>query len=85
MKILENTIELLKYIKTLIHEPEWSNYLFTSITEVFKRVFNMNQKYNKSLLDYSKLLKKARGILELHFGKDIMGHYIENLEEFKNA
>ena len=53
MKILENTIELLKYIKTLIHEPEWSNYLFTSITEVFKRVFNMNQKYNKSLLDYA--------------------------------
>ena len=43
-KIQDNTIELLKSIKILIHEPEWQKYPFSSITETLKCVFNMNQK-----------------------------------------
>ena len=45
----------------------------------------MNQKGNKSLLDYSKHLKQSKYILEVHAGKDILGHCVENLEEFKNS
>ena len=52
-----------------MHEPEWSKYLFTSIPGAFKHVFNMNQKYNESLLDYYECLKQAKDILEEKVGK----------------
>ena len=45
----------------------------------------MKQKYNENILDYSKCLKQAKDILESHIGKDMLGYYLDNLEEFKNA
>ena len=44
-------------------------YPFASITKSFKYVVNMKQKYNESLLDYSKCLKQAKDILLEHVGK----------------
>ena len=35
-----------------MHEPEWSTYPFSSISEAFKRVVNMNRKYNMIISDY---------------------------------
>ena len=84
-KIQYNPIELLKPIKILIHKPEWSKYTFASITEAFKHVVNMKQKDNKSLLDYSKHLKQGKEIFEVHVNKDILGHYVDNLNELKNS
>ena len=52
-----------------MHKPERSNYPFTSITESFKRVVNMNHKENDSLLYNSKCLKQAKEILEAHVGR----------------
>ena len=49
-----------------MYKPERSKYLFASITESFEIIFNMNQKDNESLLEYSKLLKQAKEILEEH-------------------
>ena len=45
----------------------------------------MNQKDNRNLLDYSKCLKQAKYILEVHVGKFILGHYVYNLVDFNNA
>ena len=85
IKIEDNPIELLKSIKILLHEPEQSNYLCVTTTESFKRIVNMKQKENTSVLDYLKLLKQAKDILELHVGKYILGHYVDNPEAFKNT
>ena len=41
MKVQDNTIEILKYNKILMHEPEWSNYLLATITEALKRTASM--------------------------------------------
>ena len=45
----------------------------------------MKQKDNKSLLDYSKHLKQGKEIFEVHVNKDILGHYVDNLNELKNS
>ena len=63
-----------------MHKPERSKYPFTSITASFKRVVNMKQKYNESLLDYSKRLKQAKVFLEAHVGNYILGRYIDNIK-----
>ena len=68
--------KLLNSIKILMHEPKLSNYTFAPMTEYFKRVVNMKKKYNEILLDYSKILKQAKYIMEVHIGKDILGHYV---------
>ena len=36
-------------------------------------------------LDYTKCLKQAKDILEAHIGEYILGNYVENLDELKNA
>ena len=59
--------------------------MFASITKAFKYVVNMKQKYNKSILDFSKHLKQDKYILEAHVGKDILGNYVENLDKTKNV
>ena len=84
-KMQDNSIELLKSIKILIHEPERSKHPFVSITEVLKHIVNMKQKYNNILLEYSKHLKQAKDILEVQVGKDILGHCIENFKELKSS
>ena len=76
-KTQDNSIDLLKLIRILMYKPERSKYPFVSRTEAFKHVVSMNQKDNGSLLYYSKHLS--------HVGKDMLGHYIENLEEFKKG
>ena len=63
-KIQDNPIELLNSIKILMNEPERSTYPFALIPEAFKRVVNMNQKDNQSLVDYSKCPKQGKYILE---------------------
>ena len=68
-----------------MHVLEQSKYLFASITEAFKRVVNMKQKDNDNLLDYSKRLKQTKDVLEAQASKDILGHYVDYPEEFKNA
>ena len=45
----------------------------------------MNQKDNKSLVDYLKILKQGKYILEGCFDKDVVGLYVENINELKNA
>ena len=45
----------------------------------------MKQKDNENILDEPKRLKQAKENLEAHVGKDIIGHYKENLEEFRNV
>ena len=83
-KIQDNPIYLLKYIKILMHKLERSKYPFTSITEAFKLVVNVKHKENRNFLDYSKRLNQSKEILKVQVGKDVLGHYVENLEEFNN-
>ena len=45
----------------------------------------MNNYYNKNFLDDSKNMKQAKDILEAHASKDILKHYVNNLEQFNNA
>ena len=45
----------------------------------------MKQKDNDNLLEKSKFLKQSKLVLEAHIVKDILGNYVENLREFKNA
>ena len=45
----------------------------------------MKKKDNKSLLKYLKCLKQSKDILEAQVGKDILGHYVENIDYFKNT
>ena len=45
----------------------------------------MKQKDNDNLLEKSKCLKQSKLVLEAHIVKDILGNYVENLREFKNA
>ena len=45
----------------------------------------MKQKENESLVDYQKRLKQGKYILEAHVSKCVLGHYVDNLYEFKNA
>ena len=52
IKIQDNPIEILKYIKIIMHKPERSKYPFTSMNEPLKRIVKTNQKYNESILDY---------------------------------
>ena len=61
--IQDDPIKLLKTIKIVMHKPERSKYPYTSITEALWRVINMKQKEHKSLIDYSKRLKQAKGVL----------------------
>ena len=68
-----------------MHGPERSNHPFVSITDSSKNIVNMNQEYNKSLLDYLKRLKQAQDVLEARAGKDILGNYVENLKKINNA
>ena len=72
-KIKDNPIELLNSINILIHKPERLNYPFAPITESFKRVVGMKQKDN-NIVDYSKLLKQVKEILEARVVKVILGH-----------
>ena len=51
MKIQDNPIEIFKSINILVHKPERSEYPFVSVTEAFKHVVNLKQKYNENLLD----------------------------------
>ena len=60
-------------------------YPFRLITEAFKRVVNTKQKYNEIIVDYSKRLKQGKSILEAHVGKYVLGRYVENINELKNA
>ena len=61
------------------------NYPFKSITEYFKCVFNMKHKDNEIIVDYSKLLKQGKYILEAHIVKDVLRKYVENIDELINA
>ena len=61
-----------------MQEPEWLKYPFTSKIVSFKRVVNMKQKDNESVLEYLKGLKQAKEFFEAHFSKDVMGNYVEN-------
>ena len=45
----------------------------------------MKQKDNEILLYYSKRLKQAKDSFVVRVGKDIPGHYVENLRDFKNT
>ena len=68
-----------------MHDPERSKYPFMSITESFKCIVDMKQKYNESLVDYSKFLKQAKDILGARIGKDVLENYVDNLDKFKNT
>ena len=54
------TIDLLKSVKIVMHEPERLKFPFTSITDAFNLVVKMKQKENNNLLDYLKHLKQAK-------------------------
>ena len=43
----------------------------------------MKQKYNENIIEYSKRLKQAKDILEEYVDKNIMVHYVENVEELR--
>ena len=60
MKIQDNPIKILKTINKLMHKTELLKFPFVSIAEAFKRVVNVKQKYNKSLIYYSKRLKQSK-------------------------
>ena len=45
----------------------------------------MKQKDKNNLIDYFKRLKQAKEILESHVSEDILGNYVDNLKESKNA
>ena len=44
----------------------------------------MNKKDKEILVNYSKLLKQGKDILEAHVGKDVLGDYLYNINKFKN-
>ena len=45
----------------------------------------MKHNHKGNFIDYSKGLEKTNAILEARVGKDILGHYVENLKYFKNT
>ena len=83
--IQDEPIELLKTIKIVMHEPERSKYPYALIMEAFKRVINIRQKENESLIDYSKRIKQAKDVLVAHVGKDILGGCVTNTPKYQAA
>ena len=60
-------------------------YMLASIYESLKRVVSTKNKDNENLIEYLKLLKQAKEILEAHIVKYILRNYVENLKDFKNT
>ena len=75
----------IKFYQYLNAQTRTVEVLFFINNWSLKKCSNMKQKENESILDYLKYLKQGKEILEANVGKDIVGHYVENIDEFNNA
>ena len=80
--IRDNPIKLLEVIKTLMHDPEDTVYPMASLTEAVRRVINIKQHENESLLDYSTRFKEARDVAKAHLGTHPLDHFVENIPAY---
>ena len=81
--IENNTIELLKAIKEIIHNYQDSCYPIASIFKAIKTVTHISQKEKELLAAYTKRFKNAVDIMETQHGKLKLSKYIETLTNIK--
>ena len=84
-KIIDNSIELLKQIKTLTHNTVHAEYPIVSIVGHITRWLNARQYEDESLLDYVKRSKYNRDIVRSQIGSEILHGYVKNTKVYKDA
>ena len=71
-KILNNPLELLKEVRTLMHTPIKARYPFMTLTENLSSFLNLRQTENESLLDYLDRFEQEKNIIKSMLGIDVL-------------
>src|SRR4029079_12267359 len=82
-KIENDPIELLKAIKTLMHDPVRAQYPLVSMTDALTRLVNVKQMDNEPLLDYVKRFKQLRDVAKSHLGTKVLDTFTKQSEEYR--
>ena len=82
--IRNDPIELLKAIRSLMHDPLRARFPFASLTSAMTRMVTIKQEESESLLDYVKRFKQNRDITKSHIGENILDGFVETLPDYRN-
>ena len=77
-KFKNDPIELMKAIKTLVHDPVRAQYPPGSMTAVLTKFLVLKQYDNESLLGYIKRSKQQRDFMKSYLGKSILDEFKKN-------
>ena len=82
-KILNDPLNLLKAIKEHSLNYQESRYEMAIIVDAIKTVFNLKQKENENLQDYTRRFKTATEVLKSHIGGPVnLTKYVSNMKEY---
>src|SRR5210317_344395 len=82
--IEDDPFELLKVIKTLMHDAVRVQYPYIAMTDGLTRLLNIKQQENEQLLDYVKRFKQTRDVTKSQVGTRLLDTFIEYQEEYVN-
>jgi hypothetical protein len=82
-KIYNDPIELLNSVKKHALNYQETRYEMSIISDSFRALFNVQQKENESLQDYTRRFKTAREILESHLGGPlILTKFVKTMKDY---
>src|SRR5210317_2487808 len=82
--IEDDPFELLKVIKTLMHDAVRAQYPYIAMTDGLTRLLNIKQQENEQLLDYVKRFKQTRDVTKSQIGTRLLDTFIEYQEDYIN-
>ena len=81
--IYNNPIKLLNTVKMHALNYQETSYEMSIISDSFRALFNVQQKENESLQDYTRQFKTAREILESHLGGPlILTKFVKTMKDY---
>ncbi len=84
-KIIDDPIELLKAIRTLMHDPIRARYAYSSLAESMRKFVNIRQGQDEEPLEYSLRFKQIKDILKGHLGEDCLDNFVSATKEYRDA
>jgi hypothetical protein len=84
-KIKDNPFELLKVVKTLMHNPTRARYPFLQLTDIALSFLLCRQSENEHPADFKKRLEEKADILVSLVGDNILDEFVKTTPAYKQA
>jgi hypothetical protein len=84
-KIKDNPFELLKVVKTLMHNPTRARYPFLQLTDIALSFLLCRQSENEHPADFKKRLEEKADILVSLVGDNILDEFVKTTPAYKQT